>query len=105
LKYYNKILQSQLDQLQQEVLQIELTFKQQLDLAPFDSLSPKRLMSLLNEDIERLHDEIARIQHDLLAFKDVNRLKAWLKGYQIPVGMGEMDDLFFGDGFSPFGFR
>ena len=105
LKYYNKILQSQLDQLQQEVLQIELTFKQQLDLAPFDSLSPKRLMSLLNEDIERLHDEIARIQHDLLAFKDVNRLKAWLKEYQIPVGMGEMDDLFFGNALSPFGFR
>lgn len=105
LKYYNKILQGQLDQLQQEVLQIELTFKQQLGLAPYDSLSPKRLLYLLDEDIQRLRDEIASIQHDLVAFKDVNRLKTWLKEYQIPVGMGEMDDLFFGDGLSPFGFR
>jgi hypothetical protein len=109
LKYYNKILQGQLDQLQQEVVQIELMFKQQVGLKPFDSLSPKRLMSLLNEDMQRLRDAIASIQHDLVTFKDVNRLKAWLKEYQIPVGMGEMmgemDDLFFGDGLSPFGFR
>ena len=109
LKYYNKVLQSQLEQLMLEVAEIEFMFKQQAGLAPYDSLSPRRLLSTINEDIERLQDEIARIQDDLVAFQDVKHLRAWLKEYRIPTGGVEMtdplDDLFFGDDLPPFGFR
>jgi hypothetical protein len=109
LKYYNKILQGQLEQLMLEVEEIEFMFRQQAGLAPYDALSPKRLLQLLHEDIERLHEEIARVQHDLIAFQDVDRLRGWLKEYRIPVGrgemMGEVDKLFFGDDLPPFGFR
>jgi hypothetical protein len=109
LKYYNKILQGQLEQLQLEVADIEFMFKQQTGLAPYDSLSPGRLMSVLHEDIERLRDDIACIQQNLADFQDVELLRAWLKEYRIHVArggmMGPLDDLFFGDESPPFGFR
>jgi hypothetical protein len=109
LKYYNKILQGQLEQLMLEVVEIEFMLKQQAGLAPYVSLSPKRLLSTINEDIERLQDEIARIRHDLVTFQDINHLRAWLKEYRIPAGRDEMMDpldvLFFGDEFPPFGLR
>jgi hypothetical protein len=109
LKHYNRILQGQLEQLMLEVAEIEFMCRQQAGLAPYDTLSPKRLLQLLHEDIERLHEEIARIRHDLVAFQEVDHLKAWLKEYQIPVERGgmmsELDALFSGKDFPPFGFR
>jgi hypothetical protein len=109
LQHYNRILQGQLEQLMLEVAEIELMLKQQAGFAPYDTLSPKRLIQLVHEDIERLHEEIARIRQDLVAFQEVNHLKAWLKEYRIPPKMGgmmgELDALFSGEDFPPFGFR
>ena len=109
LKYYNRILQDQYEQLLREVAEIEFMFKQQAGLSPYATITPKRLMSTLNEDIDRLQDEITRIRHDLVAFRDVNHLKAWLKEYRVPVDEGGMmdplDGLFFGSELPPFGFR
>ena len=58
LRYYNRILQGQLEQLEQEVLEIESMLRQQAGLAPYDTLSPRHLIQLVHEDIERLHGEI-----------------------------------------------
>ena len=84
LKHYNKILQSQLEELQEEVMLMEMNLKGMAGLAPYEHLSPKRLLALLNEDIRALRDEINRIHHDLSLFKDVKQFKSWLKGYRIP---------------------
>ncbi len=84
LKHYNKILQSQLEELQEEVMLMEMNLKGQAGLAPYEHLTPKRLMALLSQDILVLRDEISRIQHDLGFFKDVKQFKSWLKDYQIP---------------------
>jgi hypothetical protein len=109
LRYYNRILQGQLEQLEQEVLEIEFTAKQQAGLAPFDTISPRHLIQLVHEDIERLHGEIASIRHDLIELQEVKNLKAWLKDYRIPTGtdgmMEDLDALFSNDNFPPFGFR
>jgi hypothetical protein len=109
LKHYNRILQGQLEQLMLEVAEIEFMCRQQAGLAPYDTLSPKRLLQLLHEDIERLHAEIARIRHDLVALQEVDHLKAWLKEYQIPIERGgmmnELDALLSGEDFPSFGFR
>ena len=109
LKYYNKILQGQLEQLMLEVAETEFMLRQQAGLAPYASISPKRLLSMLNEDIDRLQEEVARIRHDLVAFQEVDRLRAWLKEYRIPVERGgmmnELDALFSAEDFPPFGFR
>jgi len=109
LRYYNRILQGQLEQLEQEVLEIEFTVKQQAGLAPYDTISPRHLIQLVHEDIERLHGEIASIRHDLVAFQQVNHLKSWLKEYRIPTGtdgmLEDLDALFSNDNFPLFGFR
>ena len=109
LKYYNRILQGQLEQLEQEVLEIESMLRQQAGLAPYDTVTPQRLIQLVHEDIDRLHEEIARIRQDLAAFQEVKHFKAWLKEYRIPARtdgmMDELDALFSGENFPPFGFR
>ena len=84
LKHYNKVLQSQLQELQEEVILMEMNLRGMAGLAPYEQLSPKRLLTLLNEDIRALRNEIERIQQDTRRFKDVKQFKAWLKGYRIP---------------------
>jgi hypothetical protein len=106
LKYYNKILQEQLEQVQREVAEIELAVKQQAGIAPYATLSPGRLMRLVQEDIGRLRDEIEGIREDLDALQDVRRLKAWLKDYRIPSETEElMAALSAGEDLPPFLFR
>jgi hypothetical protein len=109
LKYYNRILQSQLEQLMQEVAEIEFMVRQQAGLAPYDTLSPQRLIQLVKEDIENLQEQIASIQQDLVALQEVKQLKAWLKDYRIPVptdGMREeLATLFSSGGFPSFDLR
>ncbi len=82
LKHYNKILQCQLEELLDEVMGTEMTIREMAGVAPYEALSPKRLRTLLDQDIRLLRDEISRIQHDLRQFRDVKQFKAWLKGYQ-----------------------
>ncbi|OQW98990.1 MAG: molecular chaperone DnaJ [Thiothrix lacustris] len=98
LKHYNKILNDQLRELQEEVFLKEDQIRMMLHLAPFETLSPKRLVMMVREDVRTMQDMITRIQRDLRMFQDVKNLKAWLKSYRIP----EPDfDPFF-DGFPPF---
>jgi hypothetical protein len=102
LKHYNKILKDQLQQLQQEVLGIEMTWRMQLNLPPFATVSPKGLVDHLQNNIRQLQREIAKVKSDLHTFQDIELLKGWLKSYKIPK-MHEMDDLFGGGSF-PFGY-
>lgn len=84
LKHYNIILQNQLEELQQEVKLMERGIREMTGLAPYEHLSPKRLSTLLNDDMRRLRNQISRIQHDLRLFNDIRQFKLWLKGYRIP---------------------
>jgi hypothetical protein len=102
LKHYNKVLENQLQELQEEVMLVEMRFKGILGIAPYESLSPKRLVMLLKQDIRMVREEIARIQHDLKAFKDVKQFKRWLKNYRLP---SQEYEPFFDEDFTPFGFR
>jgi hypothetical protein len=98
LKHYNKILNDQLRELQEEVFSKEEQIRMMLKIAPFEPLSPKRLVMMIKEDVRTMQAGISRIQHDLQAFRDVKQLKAWLKRYQIPEP--EFDPFFAG--FPPF---
>ena len=93
LKHYNKVLRNQLDELREEVVLMEMQIANQLQVTPFEVLTPRRIARMLKEDIRMVQDEIARIQHDLQRFQDVQQLKQWLKGYQIPE---PASDAFFG---------
>ena len=107
LKYINKILKGQLEELQLEVAQVEYPFKLQLNVPPYIQLSPKRLLQDLGANIRAIKHDTAKLKEELRAYQDLNALKGSLKGYRIPKepNFEDLDDL-FSDGFMPpFRFR
>jgi hypothetical protein len=107
LKYINKILKGQLEELQLEVAQVEYPFKLQLDVPPYIPLSPKRLMQELEANIRAIKHDTTKLKEELRAYQNLNVLKASLKGYRIPKepSFEDLDELFFDEIMSPFGFR
>lgn len=100
LKHYNKVLQNQLDELREEVTLLEMQIGSQLQVAPFEILTPRRVARMLEEDTRIARDEIARLKRDLQRFRDVRQLKQWLQGCRIPDP--ELDPF---AGMPPFGFK
>jgi len=94
LKSYNQILKEQSEELQKEIAQFEITWRMQLDLAPFDTVSPKGLKTLLQGEIRQLRQRIADLKDQLAALGDPQVLKDWLKSYRIPKEPG-WDDFIF----------
>ena len=92
LRYFNKILQRQSQELKQEIEEIELHLKAVGGFTPFESLTPKKLVSALRADKKQLEFSIIEIQQDLNRFKDVRNVKRWLKTYELPSDM--TDELF-----------
>ena len=96
LKSFNKILKQQLAELEQEVEQISVPFKMQLQLPPYAGLTPQQLLQYLRRDIAQLQRDVRTLTKDISVFQDPNHLKRWLKTYRIPV-QPEIDDLFMDD--------
>ncbi|MGB5715600.1 MAG: molecular chaperone DnaJ [Gammaproteobacteria bacterium] len=94
LNHFNKILQRQSLELKQEIEEVELHMKAAGGLDPFESLTPKKLVSALRKDKKQLELAIFGIQRDLRLFKDIRKVKHWLKTYELPVELP--DELFFG---------
>jgi len=92
LKHFNKVLQDQLNELCEEVMDMEMQVGSMLDASPFERLSPKRVASMLKDDISTAQEMIGNLKVDLQRFQDVRQLKRWLKDYQIPE---QGFDLFF----------
>ncbi len=84
LKHFNKILQGQLRELQQEIESIERGFKMQLNWSPFLDLTPEGLMKKLEYDIQSMQHDIDRLKVDIEDFSVPQTLKAFLKTYKIP---------------------
>jgi hypothetical protein len=97
LKYFNKILQEQQRELQQEIDGIEQGFKMQSGWSPFLDLSPEELMAKLDYDIKDVTHDIARLKTDLQTFQELQHLKSFLKNYKIPKPQKQpsLEDLFF----------
>jgi hypothetical protein len=93
LNHFNKILQRQSLELKQEIEEVELHMKAAGGLDPFKSLTPKKLMSALRKDKKQLELAIFGIQRDLRLFKDIRKVRHWLKTYELPVELP--DELFF----------
>jgi hypothetical protein len=93
LNYFNKILQRQSLELKQEIEEVELHMKAAGGLDPFESLTPKKLFSALRKDKKQLELAIFEIQRDLRLFKDIRKVKHWLKTYELPFELP--DELFF----------
>jgi hypothetical protein len=93
IQYFNKILQSQLKELEQEIEIIEYQAQAASDCMSFGPLKPEQLIKKLDEDIEDVKDDISRIKADIEEFRTNTKLKAFLKTYKIPKPQDEMMDL------------
>jgi flagellar motor protein MotB len=83
LKHYNKVLAEQSAELQQEIDEVEMSFRAGFGFAAHVSLSPAQAMHSLQADIKHIQREIAVLQRDLAALQDIGNLKRWLKSYRI----------------------
>ena len=84
LKHYNKILREQLAELQHEIMRVESGFMGQTLLDPFAAVTPDSVMRNLNAEIASIKRAIRDLKRDLLAFADIQQLKAWLKTWRQP---------------------
>ncbi len=99
LKYFNKILKEQLEELNREVYQIEDRFKLMLDIPFYALLTPKKLILYLNDDIDDIKANSEKFKAQLEFFKNPTLIKAWLKDLKIPKKRIE-EDFFYGS-FTP----
>ena len=83
LKYYNKILRQQAQELDEEVVALQNQLAAMTGKPAFAVNSPIALEFSLNSDIAQLKRDIKQIKADVKAFADPRILKQWLKSYRI----------------------
>jgi hypothetical protein len=79
LKHYNKVLKDQLNELEQEIFVTEGRFKAQFDISPYERLTPGNIMRNLAAEIVGIKQAIRELKSNLIEFKEVKKLKVWLK--------------------------
>ncbi len=95
LKHYNKVLKEQLAELAQEIFHVEAGFRAQFGISPYASVSPGNILRRLASEIVAAQHSIRDLEKDLLAFEDIRKVKAWLKGIRRQPGIDDFDDLPF----------
>ena len=97
LKHYNQVLTEQLDELELEVLNLELSFRRQFNLEPFDELSVQNLPDIYQHQLDMLNTDIEELSVLREELKNPKVLKSWLKElrqYQMAM---ELDEGLFDD--------
>lgn len=95
LKYFNKILAEQLDELKLEIAQITMPLKANLNIPPFAEIKPQQMLHQLHRDIADIKASILSLKQDMQLFQNNQQLKTWLKGFKIPKQSYYEDDLFW----------
>lgn len=83
LRYFNKNLQRQAYDLNQELWAIEMQIGQTANLGPFEAVTPKRVEREFEKDLKAIKKETKQLQEQLEALCNHFVLKAWLKHYEI----------------------
>jgi hypothetical protein len=84
LKLFNKTLQNQLKELEQEIYHIEIVAKHELPHFWLGSLSPDEFLKISNQHIESIKKSSVKIQTYVATFSSSpQELKAFLKDYKI----------------------
>ena len=91
IKQYNKILDGQLREIARETASIEYSAALEMGGQVRGRLTPQAMLRCLRVDIAEMQATLDGIVADLDAFRDVNKLKAWLKAYR-PAVMPGYDD-------------
>jgi hypothetical protein len=91
IKQYNKILDGQLREIERETASIEYSAAMEMGRQARGRLTPQALLRCLNVDIVEMRAKLQAIVAELEEFRDVNKLKAWLKTYR-PAVVFDYDD-------------
>ncbi len=94
LHHYNEVLREQSLELGAEIDDLQNTFKAKHDIAPFAKITPHGLVPILRRDIKAIRDAIKMFAADIVAFRDVANVKAWLKAYRAAT-LPDDDDPFY----------
>lgn len=97
LKHYNRILTEQLEELKMEVLHLEMSFRQQFNLEPFDELSLQNLPDIYQHQLDMLNTDIEALNILCEELKDPKALKSWLKELREYQKSMEIDEYLFDD--------
>lgn len=93
IQYFNKILQNQLKELEEEIHLVEYQAKTVSGCMPFAPLKPEQLLKKLDDDIEDVKDDIDLIKIDIEEFRTNTKLKEFLKTYKMPKPQDDVFDL------------
>lgn len=92
LKRWNTILKEQLRGLDQELIEIEVSYQQKCDMDPMQAVTPKSVKRSLTLRISYLHEGIKTFEQDLRVFDDIKRLKPWLKEMKREIAFMALDE-------------
>lgn len=85
LKYFNKILQEQLAELEQQVFRYQHEAAELTQVDMVYNLLPSHLAALVKRNLQDFKKVLEQLQADLLAIQEPKGLKAWLNAYRIPA--------------------
>ncbi|HAT33653.1 MAG TPA: hypothetical protein DCW29_23270 [Janthinobacterium sp.] len=94
IKQYNKILDGQLREVERETAGIEYAAAMEMGGETRGRLTPQSMLRCLRVDIEEMRGRCDVIGAELEEFKDVAKLKAWLKTYR-PAASPYDDDAYW----------
>jgi hypothetical protein len=93
LKHFNKVLREQLAELEQEIAHVELPLRAQLNLSPYQALTPASVITLLTRDIADLKRQLKEIKTDLHIVSDPVAFKLWLKACRRQAKAAQRDEI------------
>ncbi|MEZ5448403.1 MAG: hypothetical protein R3E89_05125 [Thiolinea sp.] len=84
LKYFNKVLERQLSELQMEINSVSMIFKEMAGMDFFSRATPAQIMQRFEADTRQLEQDALNIENDLITMTTVKRVQQWLKDYRLP---------------------
>lgn len=93
IKQYNILLQKQIDEVNMQTLDFELSLLRELDFPIDVRPTPPLMWHYMEEAIGDLEEDISDLERDLNDFKDLKKLKAYLR--TVDLEDYDDDDLFF----------
>jgi len=92
LRRWNTILKEQLHGLDQELAEIESDYRRRFGMSPASAVSPKAVKRALTTNMTHVRESTRAFEHDLRAFDDIERLKAWLKDMRVALAASDDSD-------------
>jgi hypothetical protein len=91
IRQYNKILEGQLREIERETAHIEYAAMLEAGGGLRGRMTPQALLRATRDDIAEMRAKLDALVADVAAFRDVHKLKAWLKTYR-PAMLPDRDD-------------